>query len=93
MSPVTIFQLHSLFTSGRKSVKDEERRRRLTITKIFENVAQMEQILKKDHRVNCRMIVESTWMPKTIVWHILQDDLKKRKLCSRFLPYTLTTEQ
>ncbi len=85
------FQFHGLFTSGKKSVEDKERRGRLA-TKMFENIKQVEQVLKKDCEVSCGIIVESTGILNTIVRHILRDDLKK-KLRSCFVQRTSTTEQ
>ncbi len=76
MSCVTTFWWRKLLTSSKGSVKDEERRGRLTTTKTFEN---MMQALKKDFRVS--------WISKTIVQCILQDDLKKES-CASALYYT-----
>jgi len=39
------------------------------------------------------MIAESLKIPKTVVLWILKEDLGKRKLCARFVPYSLTREQ
>jgi hypothetical protein len=39
------------------------------------------------------MIVESLNIPKTIVLRILEEDVGKRKLCTRFIPNSLTPEQ
>ncbi len=46
-----------------------------------ENIARVAAVLKNNRRVSCRMIVESTGISKTIIHHILCDDLKKQKLC------------
>ncbi len=68
-----------LFPSSKESVSDEERRVRPTTTKTFKNISRVEQVLKRDCRVSCRVIWESTGILKTIiVQHILKDDLKKR---------------
>ena len=40
-----------------------------------------------------RRIAESLSIPKTIVLRILKEDLRKRKLCARFVPHSLTSEQ
>ncbi len=78
VSCAATFQWHGLFTSGKKFVKDEERRGSPTTTNMFENIARVEQVLKKDRPVSCKMILESIGIPKTIiVQHILRDDLKK----------------
>ncbi len=79
--------------SQAESVKGEERRGKPITTKKIENITGVEQVLKKYDWVSFRMIAESTRIPKRIVQHILQDDLKKRKLCSRFIPHTLTIER
>jgi hypothetical protein len=39
------------------------------------------------------MIADSLNIPKTVVLQILKEDLGKRKLCARFVPYSLTPEQ
>jgi hypothetical protein len=39
------------------------------------------------------MIPQSLKIPKTVVLRILTEDLGKRKLCARFVPQSLTTEQ
>ena len=39
------------------------------------------------------MIAESLDIPKTVVLRILKEDLGKRKLCARFVPHSLTSEQ
>ncbi len=85
------YQWHRLFTNDKESVKDEKKRGGLT-TKATENIARLEQVLKKN-RVSCRMIVESTGMLKTIVRCIVQDDLKNRTPCSCFILRALTNEQ
>jgi hypothetical protein len=39
------------------------------------------------------MIAESLNIPKTVALRILKENLGKRKLCARFVPHPLTTEQ
>jgi hypothetical protein len=39
------------------------------------------------------MTAESLKIPKTVVLLILKEDLRKRKLCEHFVPYSLTPEQ
>ena len=39
------------------------------------------------------MIAESLNFPKTVVLRILKEDFRKRKLCARFVPHSLTPEQ
>ena len=39
------------------------------------------------------MTAESLNIPKTVVLRIRKEDLGKRKLCTRFVPHSLTPEQ
>jgi hypothetical protein len=39
------------------------------------------------------LVAESLNIPKTVVYWILKEDFRKRKLCVRFVPHFLTPEQ
>jgi hypothetical protein len=63
----------------------------LTQTEV--NIAAVADMVKNDHRIASRMITESLNIPKTLALQILKKDLGKRKLCSHFVPHSLTPEQ
>ena len=63
----------------------------LTLTEV--NIAAVADLVKNDHRITSRMIVESLNIPKTVVLQILKEDLGKRQLCARFVPHSLTPKQ
>ncbi len=76
----TVFRSHSRFAAGKESIEDTERNGRLGTMKTIENIARVAAVLKDNCHASCahcRMIAESTWIPKTIVHRILPDDLKK----------------
>jgi len=50
-------------------------------------------MVKEDQNLTSRLTADTLIIPKTVVLWILREDLKKRKLCSRFVPHTLTREQ
>jgi len=50
-------------------------------------------MVKEDRNVTSRLIADTLGIPKTVVLRILREDLKKQKLCSRFVPHALTQEQ
>jgi hypothetical protein len=56
------------------------------------NIAAVADLVKNDHRIASRMIVESLNIPKTVVLRIVKEDLGKRKLCAGFVPHSLTPE-
>ncbi len=93
VSRAMVFRWHSQFVVSEELTEDAERSGRLGTTKTNKNIARVAAVLKDDRYASCRMIVESTGIPKTIVHCILSDDLKKRKLCPPFVPHVLTAEQ
>ena len=75
---------HKRFRDGRESVKDDERSGRPTTSRTDDNIAAVDKMVKEDRKVTSRLIADTLGIPKTVVLRILREDLKKRKLCSRF---------
>ena len=80
----TIFEWHKWFREGRESVKNDKRSGRPTTSRTYDNIAAVDKMVKEDRRVTSRLRVDTLGIPKTVVLRILREDLKKRKLCSRF---------
>jgi histone-lysine N-methyltransferase SETMAR len=88
-----VFRWYSRFRDGRDLVEDYERGGRPKSTRTEVNIIAVADLIKNYRRLASRMILESLNIPKTIVLRILKEDLGKRKLCARFVPHSLTTEQ
>jgi hypothetical protein len=73
--------------------RNDERGGRPKSTRTEVNIAAVADLVKNYRRIASRMMAESLNFPKTIVLRILKEDLGKRKLCSRFVPHSLTPEQ
>jgi hypothetical protein len=80
------------FKKGRELV-DDERSVHPKSTRNDVNIAALADLVKNDHHITSRMIVDSLKIPKTLVLWILKDDLRKRKLCACFVPHSMTPEQ
>jgi hypothetical protein len=93
LNPSKVFRWYSQFRDGRELVDDDERGGRPKSTRTEVNIAAVDKKKKNDHQITSRMMAESLNIPKTIVLWILKEDLGKRKLCARFVPYSLTPEQ
>jgi len=93
LSRTTIFEWHKRFREGRKSVKDDERCGRSITSRTDGNIAAVDKMVKEDRNVTSRLIADTLGIPKAVVLRILRGDLKKRNLCSRFVPHALTREQ
>jgi len=92
LNRTTNFELHKWFRESRQSVKDDERSGRLT-SQTDDNMAAVDKMAKEDRNMTSRLRADTLGIPKTVVLWILRDDLKKRKLCSTFVPHALTREQ
>jgi predicted nuclease of restriction endonuclease-like RecB superfamily len=55
-----------------------------------ENVREM---LKRDRRLTLRMMPDELNIIKETIRQILYEDLRKRKICAKFVPHGLTDEQ
>jgi transposase len=93
LSRTTIFEWHKRFREGRESVKDDELSGRPKTSRTNDKIATVDKMVKEDRKVTFRLIADTLGIPETVVLRILREDLKKRKLCSRFVPHALTREQ
>jgi len=84
LSRTTIFEWHKRFREGRESVKDDESSGRFTKSRTDDNIAAVDKMVKEDRKVRSQLIADTLGIPKTVVLRILRENLKKRKLCSKF---------
>jgi hypothetical protein len=82
-----VFRWYSRFPDRRELIEDDERGGRPKSTQTEVNIAAVADLVKNDHRITSRMVVESLNIPK-----ILKEDLGKRKLCACFVLHSLTLE-
>ena len=92
-SPKSIFEWYKLFQEGRELVKDNEHSGRPTTSRIDDNIVAVDKMVKEDGNVMSQLIADTLGILKTMVLWILREYLKKRKLCSKFVPHALTREQ
>ncbi len=93
MSRASAFRWYNSFASGREDVHDKQRSGRpSTITK-DKNIERVWLALVQDRKTSCREVAQQLGIPKTRVHVILREHLQRRKVCTRFVPHTLTREQ
>lgn len=93
MSRATVFRWYNLFERGREATEDTKRVGRPRSMRSEENVARVADALKADRNTSCRLIEEQTGIPKSTAQRIIRQDLQKKKICARFVPHALTSEQ
>ena len=65
----------------------------LPTDKTDENVESVRRLLTEDRRTTLQMSADRLNIGKETVCRIVTEDLRKRKICARFVPHVLTTEQ
>jgi histone-lysine N-methyltransferase SETMAR len=88
-----VFRWFSRFRDGRELVKDDEIGSRPKSSRTKVNIADVVHLAKNDLRITPRIIAECLKIFNTVVLRIMKEDLRKRKLCARFVPHFLTPEQ
>ena len=71
-------------------MKDDESSGRPTKVEPKIKIAAVDKMVNEDRKVTSRLIADTLGTPKTVVLWILRENLKKQKLCSRFVPHART---
>jgi hypothetical protein len=92
MSRKNVFKWYARFRDCRESTEDDPWPGPSVTVQTQENVQKVAEILRNDRCASTRIIEELTGIPKSTVHLILMENLGKRKVCSRFVPHTLTDD-
>jgi len=93
MCRANVYRWYACFRDGREDVKDDARSGRPSTAKTDENVESVRHLLTEDRRTTLQMVADRLNIGKEIICRIVTEDLGKRKICARFVPHALTTEQ
>ena len=93
MSHANVYRWYARFRDGREDVKDDARGGRPSTARTDENVESVRRMLAEDRRTTLQVIAVRLNIGKETVRCIVPEDLGKRKICARFVPHVLTTEQ
>ena len=92
MSRANVYWWYARFRDRREDVKDNARSGRPSTARTDENVESV-RLLTGDHCTTLQMTADRLNIGKETVCRIVTEDLGKRKICVRFIPHALTTEQ
>jgi len=93
MSHALVYRWYARFRDGREDVKDDARSGRPSTARTDGNMESVRHLLTEDHRTTLQMIADRLNIGKETVRRIVTEGLGKRKICARFVPHALTTEQ
>ena len=92
-SRATVFRWFREFRRGRSSLHDEEHTARPCSAVTPENVCRVRKMITDDNRCTYQMIEAALGIGSPAVYEILHEELKVRKIVSRWIPHQLTEEQ
>ena len=93
MGITQIKEWYRWFKNGRTSVYSDPRSGRPSLTTTPEKIERVRLVIKGDRRLTVRELENDLGIPKTTVWEILNKILEMTRVCAKFIPELLTTEQ
>ena len=93
MKKTAVYKWVKRFSEGRESVTDKEKSGWPATSRTEENIANVRQIVRENHRLTVRSIAEQVDIDRETVRKILTEDLDMRKVCAEIVPKELTEEQ
>jgi len=93
LSRSNVFQWYGRFHGGREDIEYDSRSGRPTECRNDNNVEKISQLLLQNRHLSLRMLAEEVNIGKDTVRKIVVEDLRKQKICSRFVPHCVTPEE
>ena len=93
MNQTSVFKWHKRFKEGRESVRNDERCGRSKEVRTLELIGQIKNFMDKDRRVSIETISVQFDVSVGTVCTIICEELKMRKICTKFVPRVLREDQ
>ena len=93
MDRASVFEWHKRLKEGRESVKDDERCGRSKEVRTPELMSELKNFMDKDRRVSIETISAQFDVSVGTVHTIIGEELKMRKICTKFVPRVLREDQ
>jgi hypothetical protein len=87
----SVFEWFKRFKGGREDLQDDPRSGRPSTSRNADIIANICEMVTRDSRF--RMMSNELNINKETIRQILHEDLRKRKICAKFVPHSLTDEQ
>ena len=92
MNRASVFEWNERFKEGRESVRDDERCGRSKDVRTLELIGQIKNFMDKDRR-EIKIITAQFDVSVGTVQTIIREELKLRKICTKFVPRVLREDQ
>jgi hypothetical protein len=82
-----VFRWYGRFHDRRGDIEDDPRRGQHTECRNDNNIEKISHLLPQKHHISLRMVADEVNIGKNTVRKFVDDDLRRRKVCSRFVPH------
>jgi transposase len=89
----SVFEWFKRFKDGREDHQDDPRSGRPSTSRNADTVENVPEMVTRDRRLALRVMLDELNINKETIRQILHEDLRKRKICAKFVPHSLTDEQ
>ncbi|EGI67700.1 FLJ37770-like protein, partial [Acromyrmex echinatior] len=86
-----VFEWHKRFLEGRETLEDDKKSRRPILVRTSEMIEKVRDFVANDR--NASMMEETLNISRETIRTILHEDLSKTKVCAKFVPHTLRSDQ
>jgi hypothetical protein len=92
LSRSNVFQWSERFKDGSEYLQDDLRNGLPSTSRNADTIAIVCQIVTRDRPLAIRTVSDELNINKETIRQILQEDLRKTKICAKFIPHSLTDE-
>jgi hypothetical protein len=88
-----VFERFKRFEDGLEDLQDDPVSGRPPAPRNADIIANVRELVTRDHRWALRMMTDELNMNKETIYQMLHEDLRKRRICAKFVPHKLTSCQ
>ncbi|KAG5323518.1 SETMR methyltransferase, partial [Acromyrmex heyeri] len=88
-----VFEWHKHFLEGRETLEDDKKSGRPILVRTPEIIEKVRDFVANDRNASLKMMEEALNISRETIRTILHEDLGKTKVCAKFVPHTLRSDQ
>jgi histone-lysine N-methyltransferase SETMAR len=89
----SVFELFRQLKDGREYLQDDSRSGSLSTPLNADTIANVREMVTRNCRLTFIMMSDGLYINNKTIRLILHEDLRKRKICAKFVPHSLSDEQ
>jgi hypothetical protein len=87
------FEWNKRLKDGSEYLQSDPRSRSPSDSLNADTIANVREMVTRDRRWALRMVADELNINKEVIRDVLHEDLRKRKMCTKFVPHRLTDKQ